>query len=319
MIKRIPTLFAIAALPVCISAQEFPIAIDHKYGTTVIDSAPERVATVDYAGADNILALGFQPLTVRSWYGPYENGLWPWAQSLATQDPELLTGPLNFEQIAATDPDVILAIRSGITEQEYDRLAAIAPVVAVPAGRGDYDLNWEEQALLAGQALGREAEATQQISALKNRFSNVAASHPHWQDKTFVMLTVYNGELGLYTETDSSVKTVEAMGLAVHPTVQDLSQEGQFYLTISQEILPELDADVVFWWVSDENASEIEALPARTSLDAMAEGREIMLDGNGIASGALGHGSLISLNAALDVLVPKIEAAVDGDPDTPIP
>lgn len=310
------TLAACTAVAVPAFAQQFPLTIDHKFGTTVIESKPERVATVDYAGADNLLALGIQPLTVRSWYGPYENGLWPWAQELSKQDPELLTGQLNFEQIAATSPDVIVAIRSGITEQEYASLSAIAPVVAVPAGQGDYDLNWEEQALLAGQALGRENDAVAQIEALKSRIDNVAKSHPEWEDKTFVMLTIYNGDLGLYTKTDSSVKTIEALGLEVHPKVRELSEEGQFYMTISQEIMPELDADVVFWWVSAENASELENLPSRSALNARAEGREIMLDGNGVASGALAHGSLISLNAAIDVLVPMIEAAVDGDPET---
>ncbi|HET8904103.1 MAG TPA: ABC transporter substrate-binding protein [Saccharospirillum sp.] len=311
-----PIFATLAAIVIPAFAQQLPITIEHKFGTTVIESKPERVATVDYAGADNLLALGIQPLTVRSWYGPYENGLWPWAQALSQKDPELLSGQLNFEQIAATNPDVIVAIRSGITEQEYARLSTIAPVVAVPAGWGDYDLNWEEQAMLAGRALGREADAIAQIEALNNRIENVAASHPEWEGKTFVMLTVYNGDLGLYTQTDSSVKTIEALGLEVHPRVRELSEEGQFYMTISQEIMPELDADVVFWWVSAENASEIENLSSRTALNANAEGREIMLDGNGIASGALAHGSLISLNAAIDVLVPMIEAAVDGNPET---
>ena len=40
--------------------------------------------------------------------------------------------------------------------------------------------------------------------------------------------TLYNGELGLYTESDSSVKIIEAMGLDVHPTVRDLSFSFRF-------------------------------------------------------------------------------------------
>ena len=64
-------------LPLPVLAQDFPLTIDTTFGLVTIESAPERVATVDYAGADNVLALGFQPLTSREWFGPYPNTLGP--------------------------------------------------------------------------------------------------------------------------------------------------------------------------------------------------------------------------------------------------
>lgn len=298
-------------------AQDFPLTIEHKFGTTVIPQQPERVATVDYAGADNVLALGFQPLTARAWYGPYENQLWPWAQALATDDPSVLRGDLNFEQIAATNPDIILALRSGISAEDYEKLSLIAPVVAVPPGRGDYDLNWIEQAELAGLALGRSTEAAAQIAAIQSQVKATVAAHPEWQGKTFVMMTYWDGSVGLYSAADSSVKFVSSLGLSIHPTVVEMSKPGEFYMNISEEIVPELDADVVFWW-APADSPEIQGLAARKTMRAVTEGREIFLALDSQANGAIGHGSLLSQPEAIRLITALVEAAIDGDPTTTV-
>lgn len=303
--------------PATANAQEFPLTIEHKYGETTIPAAPERVATVDYAGGDNVLALGFQPLTVRSWFGPYENGLWPWAQELSTSDPELLEGELNFEQIAATDPDIILALRSGITAEEYEKLSAIAPVVAVPPGRGDYDLTWLEQAELAGLALGKSDLAAERIAEVQAAVAETAAAHPDWEGKTFAMMTYWDGAVGLYSATDSSVVFIESLGLTIHPMVRELSTEGEFYITLSEEVLPELDADVIFWYAASDD-EDVLGLVARQAMRAPAEGREIFLSLNSLTNGALSYGSLLSLAEGVQRITPMIEAAIDGDPATPV-
>ena len=299
-------------------AQDFPLTIEHKFGSTVIAEAPQRVATIDFAGADNVLALGFQPLTARAWFGPYDDALWPWAQARSSADPVVLAGDLDFEKIAATDPDVILALRSGISAQDYDRLSLIAPVVAVPPGRGDYDLDWQEQAELAGLALGRSDEAAAQIEAVKAAVAEAAEAHPEWQGKTFAMMTYWDGSVGLYSATDSSVRFVSSLGLSVHPKVEELSVPGEYYITLSEELLPELDADVVFWYAPADSA-DIAGLVARKNMRAVAQGREVFLSLTSQTNGAMSHGSLISLIEAIERITPKIEAALDGDPATAVP
>ena len=42
------------------------------------------------------------------------------------------TDGIDFEAVADTQPDVILASYSGLTQEEYDTLSKIAPVVAYP-------------------------------------------------------------------------------------------------------------------------------------------------------------------------------------------
>lgn len=297
--------------------QSFPLTMEHKFGTTVIPEQPERVATVDYAGGDNLLALGFQPLTVRYWFGEYEDGIWPWARPLLTSEPEVLRGDLNYEQIAATHPDVIIAIRSGITQQDYDHLSRIAPVVAVPRGVGDYSLPWDERARMVGQVLGKSEEADAMIAAIRDQLAAVREAHPDWIGKTFAMGTYWDG-VGVYSAEDTSVALIEKMGLTVAPAIEDLTEEGEFYIRISEEELPLIDADVLFWFTSGDAREQIEALPARPHMRAYQEGREIMLPDTSQRNGALSHGTLLSLPEAIDRLEPLIEQAIDGDPATQV-
>ena len=43
---------------------EYPITIQHAYGETVIESKPERIATVGWENQDTPLALGIAPVGV---------------------------------------------------------------------------------------------------------------------------------------------------------------------------------------------------------------------------------------------------------------
>ena len=180
-------------------AQDFPLEITHKFGTTTIPEAPERVATVDGNGADNLLALGFQPVTIEDWYGGYDQGLWPWASPLLITDPVMLArGTLDFERILTTEPDLILSLYNSMTPAEYDKLSEIAPVVAVPEGRGDWSLTWKERAYFTGLATGRLAEAEARIAGIDARMEEIATAHPEWQGKTALVAWINNdGQLGV--------------------------------------------------------------------------------------------------------------------------
>ena len=312
------TVFSVASLLLAAlaAAQDYPLSIAHKYGTTVIPAQPKRVASVDYAGADNILAVGLQPVVVRYWYGEYANSIWPWAQPLLSTEPEVIRGNLDYEQIARANPDIILAIRSGISKGEYRKLSKIAPVVVVPKGIGDYALTWQQQARLVGKVLGKSEQVEQRIAAIRAQLAEVRSSHPHWAGHTFAMATYWSGSVGVYSAEDSSVGLIKTLGLAVAPAVTEMTKPGQFYFTLSQEQLPLIDTDVLFWYTSDQNMSQIEALPMRPLLRANKEGREIMLPDTSLRNGALAYGSLLSVPEAIAQLVPLIEQAIDGNPAT---
>ena len=305
----------LVALPVL--AQEFPLLIAHKFGTSVIPERPERVASLDYAGgADDLLALGVQPVTIRYWYGDYPRAVWPWADPLLEGEPAILKGDVNFEQIAEADPDVILAIASGITEADYEKLSLIAPVIAVPEGVSDYALPWDQRALLAGRAVGREKEAEERVSAIHQQMAEIAAAHPDWQGKTAVVAYAWGdaGTPGAYTSWDVRAQVLEDLGFVTPDAVDALVADSHdFYTYLSPEDLSPLDADLLVWVTSD-TWDAVKGLKARPFLGATRDGRDVFVGPE--LTGAFSFASLLSLPYAIERMVPMIEAALDGDPET---
>ena len=66
----------------------------------------------------------------------------------------LASTELNFEQIAALDPDLIVGVSSGMTDADYDTLSQIAPTLAQPGDYIDYGMPWDVATELIGAATG---------------------------------------------------------------------------------------------------------------------------------------------------------------------
>lgn len=307
-------LMAATALPAL--AQDFPLEITHKFGKIEIPEAPARVASLDSGGIDNLLALGVQPVAVKFWYGEdYPLTAWPWAQEYLTSTPEVLKGDLNFEQIANTKPDVIIGIASGIDQADYDKLSQIAPTIAVPEGYPDYGgMAWDELALRAGQAVGKEEEAKRQIQAIEDRLSQIRADHPDWEGKTASVAFYYDGKPGAYTSIDRRPRLLAQLGFVTPEAIDATGDEGAFYVSFSPEDISAMDTDLVIWFGDRDDFTDVEAIAARPFLKAYETGGEVFM--GDLMSGAYSHGSLLSLNYAIDRMVPMIEAALDGDPTT---
>lgn len=310
-LSLVATLFAIPTL-----AQEFPLTIEHKFGTTIIPEKPERVASLDYAGADDLLALGVQPVTIRYWYGDYPRTVWPWAEPLLEAEPTVLRGDIDFEAVAASDPDIIIALWSGIAASDYDKLSLIAPVVAVPEGVGDYALPWDERALLTGRAIGRVEPAEEAVANIRDRLASAAGAHPDWAGRTAVVAHAWNGPAtpGAYTSNDIRTQLLQQMGFESPESIDSLMPNGtEFVVQLSPEDLSPIDVDLLIWLTTDTWDS-VRGIAARPFLTVTRDGREVFVGPE--VTGAFSHASLLSLPYAIDALVPMIEAALDGDPQT---
>ena len=129
---------------------QYPITISHAYGETVIESKPERIVTLGWGNQDTVLALGVVPVGVSAANYGYvtEHGLHEWTDeafaSLGESNPNVFddTDGFDYEAISDAAPDVILAAYSGMTEEEYETLSAIAPVV--PFEETAWKTSWRE-------------------------------------------------------------------------------------------------------------------------------------------------------------------------------
>lgn len=300
-------------------ASPFPVTIEHKYGETTIDAEPTRVVSVGFAEHDGILALGVTPIGVRDWYGEQPFATWPWAQDeLGDAEPEVIAAAeLNFEQIAAMQPDIILGIASGMSDSDYATLSAIAPTVAQPGEFPDYGTPWRDQLAITGRALGRTAEADVVLADIEQRFTDARADHPEFEGATTTVAFTFEDLPGAYSSNDIRSQLLTELGFVIPPEFDELAGDN-FYFSVSQEELATLDADTIVWILGDESGYDaVRAMPLRPTLTAYAEGREIVADP--LLSGAFSHASPLSLEYVLDELVPELALAVDGDPATVVP
>jgi iron complex transport system substrate-binding protein len=296
--------------------------VEHKYGTTEIHGSPERVVTVGLSDHDAVLALGIVPVGVTadpefSADQPY--GVWPWAQDqLGNGQPEVLPFPeIDFERITALRPDLILAVYSGITDQEYEQLSQIAPTVAQSGEYPDYGTPWQEMTQAISRALGHEHRAEELIAEVEGRFAEAREQHPEFEGATAVYAGIIDtGQYYAETAQSNRVGILTSLGFEIPEEITS----DEFYMEISQEQLSLLDRDVLLWEIGDrpELTSSIQDNPLYQQLNVVREGRDIFVEDK-VLAGALAYNSVLSLPFVIDRLVPKLAAAVDGNPATEVP
>ena len=294
-------------------AQEFPQTFEHRFGTSVIEEKPERVVTLTFSGADHYLALGVVPVGVRYWYGDFDHAIWPWAEDALGDGEPFVLNEINYEQIAALDPDVIEGLGSGLTQEQYDELSRIAPVVAAAAEYTDYSTPWSARALTIGQIMGQAEEAEALVDGLEERIEAIAQSHPEWQDMQAAI--AFNVAYpGVFRSIDSRAQLLGQLGFSTPEAIDAAGEAGAFNVELSEEELTLLDTDLLIWILGAGDVENIKGLALRERLVAHQEGREVFADY--LLSGAFSFSTPLSLNYLLDEMVPLIEAAVDGDPET---
>lgn len=300
-------------------AVAFPVTIEHKFGTTGIAQEPQRVVTVGYGEHDYVLAFGVKPVAVREFFGERPSATWSWAQDeLGDAEPTVLpVAELNFEQIAGLRPDLILGVSSGMTESDYETLSKIAPTVAQPEGP-DFGTPWQEQTVLTGRALGREQRAEAIVTELEAGFARAREEHPEFAGATAAFATWDGESLGAYSSGDPRGRFLTELGFEIPQEIERRAEES--FTEISGERFRLLDQDVlVMLELAKLSQPDLESNPLYSRLDAVAEGRDIYLDYLDELAGALSFSSPLSLPYALEQMVPRLAAAVDGDPATRVP
>lgn len=285
-------------------------------------SAPPSDVTATSSDHDTVLALGVTPVAVREWYGEQPYATWPWAQDkLGTATPEVLpSGELDFEQIAALRPDLILGVYSGMTEEEYETLSKIAPTVAQSGEHVDYGTPWQDMTRTIGRALGRADQTEALIVEVEGRFADAREAHPEFDGLGAIAAYSFEpGSYGVYGPGDPRTEFLTALGFQLPAEIAELVPARSFFGTLSAEQLELLDADLLVWFtLTGAEQPALEALPLYQGLEVAREGRDVFLGGDSPLSGALSFSSVLSLPYALDELVPMLLAAADGDPATEV-
>ena len=239
----------------------FPLSIEHNFGAVTIPQPPRRVITVGFSEQDPVLALGVNPVAVREWFGDHPYATWSWAQDeLGSAQPTVLKmpfGELDYEQIAALRPDIIVATHSGITQQEYERLSQIAPTLAQSGDYPDFGMPWQEQTLSIGHALGLASIAEDAVSDVEAKAESAGKLHPQFQGATVAWVSLASGQ-GQYWAagaTTPPMRFLASLGFAVPADLAEVIGDKDS-AQISSEQLGLLDVDVLIYQGRSEEGVE---------------------------------------------------------------
>ena len=157
-----PSAMAVVTLPLASvgSSVAFSAACSGVASPVMVVFAPERIVTVSWINQDAVIALGTVPVGIPfvAWGGDGE-GFLPWTREAIGDNPlpDVYddSAGLPFEEILGLAPDAIIGVYSGMTQDEYDTLAKIAPTVAYP--QIPFGTPWEETTRIIGQIMGKAA------------------------------------------------------------------------------------------------------------------------------------------------------------------
>lgn len=300
---------------------EYPITIQHAFGETIIESKPERVATISWGNQDVPLALGLVPVAVsEANYGVLDgSGLLPWTleafNDLGVDNPVLFrdSAGLDYEAINNAQPDVILAAYSGITQEEYDLLSAIAPVVAYPTVA--WQTYWRDQIIMDASGIGMKIEGEQLVDDLEKLIEEKTNEFPHIKGKTAAFFFFNPSDLGkfyIYLPTDPRAAYLTDLGMEFPDSVLELAEEsGSFALEISAEHVDILDdIDIIIAYGSSSLLEDLQKDPLFGTVPAIIRGSVVLIE-DGTPLAASGTPSALSIPWTIEDYLTLIGEAAD--------
>ena len=261
-----------------------------------------------------------------TWGDDNGNGIMPWTEEklkeLGAEPPTLFdeTDGIPFEQVADTQPDVILASYSGLTQEDYDTLSKIAPIVAYP------DVPWatsmEEMVEMNAEAIGKEDEGKKLVDDLDKQTEKALSKYPDLKDKK-LLFTAFGGttdasKIGFFTTEDPRMGFLAEHGLGTPDIVEKNSEDAkQFWVEVSAEKPEEFnDVDLVVAYSSGNAADDKKTLeemqkdPLKGKIPAVKAGHVVFLDNGPL--GASANQSPLSIPWGIEKYFERLNSGLQG-------
>ena len=300
-------------------AGSFPIVIEHAFGETVINEKPERIAAISWGNQDVPLALGLIPVGVsEANYGVIDgSGLLPWTldkfEELGEPEPVLFddVAGIDYEGINDAKPDVILAAYSGITQEEYELLSEIAPVIAYPDQ--PWQTYWRDQILMDAKGIGMEAEGKELVGELEELILEKKEQYPDVAGKSAAFFYFSPQDLSkfyIYLPSDPRVAYLEDLGMIMPESVEKLALENEsFAIELSAENVDMIqDMDIMITYGNGELMDILKNDPLIGTIPAVIRGSVAVIE-DGTPLAASGTPSALSIPHTIDEYLKIIDAA----------
>lgn len=281
-----------------------PVTVDHRFGTTTVDTVPERIVTIDLQWTDVMLSMGVEPVGYSVDSFMPETGV-PWQQLPSGATALSLTDGVPVEQVLALDPDLVVVSFSLTDQATYDLLSARVPTIAGPPAAEEVT-PWQDLVRTAGKILDKPDQAEQVVSSVEGKVAATAAELPGLKDKTFVLAqyVVGDGITAVADDTDGSSIFFQQLGMTMLPAIKAEGEKaGKARVQLSTERVDLLRSDLLAFLINGGDESDLADLPGFDELP----GTVALLDYPTIVG--LNTPSPLSLPYSLTQLRPYLDTA----------
>ncbi len=302
------------------ASTEYPIVIKHALGETTIEEKPERVVTIAWSNHDVALALGVVPVGFSAAnYGVQDDsGMLPWTadklKDLGAETPTIFqdTDGLDFEAIADASPDVILAAYSGITQEEYDTLSEIAPVIAYQTS--PWVASWREQVTFNAMGMGLEKEGEQLIADTEKLIEEKVNEYPEIKGKKAAFVSISAADLSkfyIYSPGDPRGAFLSELGMEYPESItSQMTDSNSFYIEVSAENADMLnDAEILVSYGDDNTLAALQADPILGKVPAIERGSVVII-GDNTPLAAAGTPNPLAIDYSIDEYLTLLSEAV---------
>lgn len=292
------------------NSEGFPLTIQHAFGETVIESKPERIVTLSWGNQDTVLALGTVPVGVSAAnYGLMtDNKLHLWTDEAFTNLGESKPNVFNdetgwdYEAIAASDPDIIIASYSGFTEDEYNLLSQIAPVV--PYKETAWKTSWREQTITNATAMGLKAEGEALVDETDKLIDEKLKDYSSLEGKSAGYFWISQDDMSTfyaYLPSDPRAAYLNDLGLSTPESILNLANNTEdFSVTISRENAYQLnDVDIMVVYGDEGLLEAMQKDSLMSQIPAVKNGAVVLIDSTSALAAATTP-SILSIPYAID-------------------
>lgn len=288
-------------------------AFEHALGVACVPENVERVVALEWTYAEDLLALGVQPVGVAD-----IEGYNAWVDIPVELDDDVVDVGTrqepNLERIAELDPDLILTA-SFRAANNFEELNAIAPTIAFDPYPTDGSSHYEEMlatfATIA-EAVNREEAAQEVIMGLETTFAEARAAlnAAGREGETFILsqgwVAADAATFRLFTDNAMAVQILEQIGLE---NAWDDAPQLYGFTEISFEGFAGIE-DTNFFYVAQDDANEVFAdSPLWNGLPFVESGRAYWLGGDAwLFGGPLSAEVLVA--SVLDVMGVELPSPV---------
>ncbi len=250
--------------------------------------------------------------------GQIDGELYPWTQQeIATLGGDYLlydgAYSYNLDDIASTNPDIILGAYGGMTAEQYAELSEIAPVIAYKGN--EWQTLWRDQISTNSRAIGLEQEGYELIDTLNSLIQEKVQQYPDIKGKNavFCMMSGYDlTNFVVYSPSDPRAAFLLDLGLYFPDDVQDILRDSlDMYITVNSQNIDLLnDVDIIITYGESGLLEILQQNSLTATIPAVQNGAVAVIENDSEVSFGFPP-SALSLFHTIDDILEIINAAAE--------